>query len=202
MLYAFSRLTANDRNFRTAYDALRADDYAALAPARPWGAFFGLFGVASNELILVTYGEVEGVDDAIAAIAEVAGVETLLLEPTVRPTEAAPRSREGLYVFRFFDVERKDVDEIAALSLQAWKDFENVDRYAAEPQALFRQHDLSAPSGRMLLCTWYDGLNSWQASRTPPGKASENFRRRHMLTRGTIAYATRLLPPADEGPTA
>ena len=193
MIYAFTRLTAADRNYRAAYDALCADAGRALAPAHLWGAFFGLFGVASNELIVVTYGEVDGVHDAIAGASEVAAADTLLLEPTVRPTRAEPRTREGLYVFRFFDVAHSDVDEIAALSFEAWKDFEHTDAYAAVPQALFRQHDVSAPHGRMLLCTWYDGLNSWQASRTPPGRASANFRRRHALTQGTIAYATRLI---------
>ena len=193
MAYAFSRLTADDRNFNAAFDALRANDHAALRPARLWGAFHGLFGVASNELIVVSYGDVDGVDAAIARTPGVTQVDTLLLEPTVRPTEDVPRTRAGLYVFRFFDVAHEDVDEIAALSFEAWKDFENVDAYDAVPQGLFRQRDVSAERGRMLLCTWYDGLNSWQASRTPPGRASENFRRRHLLTRGTIAYATRLL---------
>ena len=173
---------------------MRTDDYAALKPASLWGAFHGLFGVASNELIVVTYGDVTGVDSALAAMSGVVGVDTLLLEPTVRPTTDEPRTREGLYVFRFFEVDHKDVDEIAALSFDAWKDFETADVYDAIPQGLFRQQDVSPARGRMLLCTWYDGLNSWQASRTPPGRASENFRKRHLLTQGTIAYATRLLP--------
>ena len=194
MTYAFSRLTADDRNFNKAFDALRADNCAALGAAELWGAFHGLFGVASNELIVVTYGAVADVDEAIAATPGVVRVDTLLLEPTVRPTKDEPRTREGLYVFRFFDVAHKDVDEIAALSFEAWKDFEHADEYAAIPQALFRQHDVSADRGRMLLCTWYDGLNSWQASRTPPGNAGANFRKRGLLTRSAIAYATRLLP--------
>ena len=193
MTYAFSRLKASGRDFRPAYDRLRADDYAAIAPARIWGVFHGLFGVGSNELIVVTYGEVGGVDAAVAALAEVSGVETLLLEPTVRPTVQERRSRDGLYVFRFFDVAHRDVDEIASLSFEAWKDFEAGADYSAVPQGLFRQHDMSARTGKMLLCTWYDGLNSWQASRTPPGQAGARFRRRHALTQGTIAYATRLL---------
>jgi hypothetical protein len=45
----------------------------------------------------------------------------------------------------------------------------------------------------MLLCTWYDGLESWQLSREPAPEAATNFRRRHALTLGTIAYATRLI---------
>ena len=193
MVYAFSRLRAKGRDFRPAYDALRHNDYEALVPAKLWGAFHGLFGLASNELIVVTSGEAVGVGELVSSLPEVASAETLLLEPTVRPTTDEPRTREGLYVFRFFDVAHKDVDEIAKLSLEAWEHFENVDRYRAIPQGLFRQHDTSAANGKMLLCTWYDGLPSWQESRAPPGPAGERFRRRHMLTQGTIAYATRLL---------
>ena len=190
MAYAFTRLSARGRDYGAAHRALQD---AGVEPASFWGMFRGLFGVASNELIVVSYGDVDHVHDAIAGMDEVVAANTLLLEATVRPTEYAPRRREGLYVFRFFEVEHKDVDEIAALSFEAWKTFETVDDYQAEPQGLFRQHDTSAAAGRMLLCTWYDGLNSWQASRTPPATAGENFRQRHTLTKGTIAYATRLL---------
>jgi len=193
MAYAFTRLTTRARDHAAAADAIRADRQAVLAPAKAWGVFHGLFGVASNELIVVTFGDVDGVQDALAGMGGVAAAETLLLEPTVRPTTDEPRTREGLYVFRFFEVDHEDVDEIAALSFEAWKSFENVEDYAAEPQGLFCQQDRSAPTGRMLLCTWYDGLNSWQASRTPPAHARDNFRRRHALTKGTVAYATRLV---------
>ena len=126
---------------------------------------------------MVTSGEAAGVGRVASSLPEVVSAETLLLEPTVRPTTDEPRTREGLYVFRFFDVAHKDVDEIAEISLEAWEHFENVDRYRAIPQGLFRQHDTSAANGKMLLCTWYDGLPSWQESRTPPGPASERFRR-------------------------
>lgn len=190
MAYAFTRLSARGRDYGAAHRALLD---SGVGPASFWGVFHGLFGIASNELIVVTYGDVDHVHDAIAGMDEVVAANTLLLEPTVRPTQYAPRTREGLYVFRFFEVEHKDVDEIATLSFEAWKTFENVDDYRAEPQGLFRQQDTSAAAGRMLLCTWYDGLNSWQASRTPPATAGANFRRRHALTQGTIAYATRLL---------
>lgn len=193
MIYAYSRLRTRGRDHRAAVEALRGDGNAALAPANLWGAFNGLFGVASNELIVVTYGEVANIDAALGGLADVVAVDTLLLEPTVRPTEHEARTRAGLYVFRFFAVAHKDVDEIASLSLRAWGDFETSDDYSAIPQGLFRQHDTSSSNGRMLLCTWYDGLNSWQTSRTPPGDAGELFRRRHAMTQSTVAYATRLL---------
>lgn len=193
MSYAFCRLRAAGRDFRSAYEALRRDNWRALAPARLWGAFGGLFGVASNELIVMAYGDTDGVDSALTSAAEVVSATVLRLEPTVRPSREAPRTREGLYVFRFFDIAHKDIDAIAALSAEAWPSFETAERYEAIPQGLFRQRDASAPTGRMLLCTWYDGLPSWQASRTPPADAAERFRRRHALTQGSIAYATRLL---------
>lgn len=193
MVYAFSRLRASGRDYRPAYEALRENDYEALGPARLWGAFYGLFGLPSNELVVVTFGEAAAVGELVSSHPAIARAETLLLEPTVRPTTDEPRTREGLYVFRFFDVAHKDVDEIANLSFEAWKHFENSDRYRAIPQGLFREHDTSSATGKMLLCTWYDGLPSWQTSRAPPGPAAERFRRRHTLTQGTIAYATRLL---------
>ena len=37
------------------------------------------------------------------------------------------------------------------------------------------------------------GLDSWQTSRQPAPAARENFQQRHLLTQGTIAYATRLI---------
>jgi hypothetical protein len=53
----------------------------------------------------------------------------------------------------------------------------------------------------MLLVTWYDRLESWERSRTPPPEAAENFRERARLTTSSIAYATRLIGtnPAARG---
>jgi hypothetical protein len=193
MTFAFTRLRAHDRSFVSMYEAISADGDAALVPARRWGAFQGLFGVGSDELIVVSVGDVEKLNDRLLALEAVREADTLLLEPTVRPTSETPLGREGLYVFRFFEIANQDVEEIAALSRAAWETFEATDDYSAEPQALFCQADRSAERGRMLLLTWYDGLESWQTSRNPHPKARENFQRRSALTRGTIAYATRLL---------
>ena len=136
MTYAFSRLTADDRNFNKAFDALRADNCAALGAAELWGAFHGLFGVASNELIVVTYGAVADVNEAIAAMPGVVRVDTLLLEPTVRPTKDEPRTREGLYVFRFFDVAHKDVDEIGRVVVRSLEGLRACRRIRGHPASL------------------------------------------------------------------
>jgi len=193
MTFAFTRLRASDRGFREMSGAISADGDAVLSPARRWGAFFGLFGIASNELLILTLGDVDQVNDRLVALGSVRDAETLLLEPTVRPTSETPLSREGLYVFRFFEVAHRDVDQIAALSKQAWESFESTSDYAAEPKALFCQADRSSERGRMLLLTWYDGFESWLTSRNPHPDARENFLRRRDLTTGTVAYATRLL---------
>ena len=190
--FAFLRIRGHERDWQSVCEAI----VAALPAQRVWGTFHGLFGLASNELVAVTVGDDAAVAESVETISALDGVEgaaSLTLVPTVRPTDSAPRTREGLYVFRFFEVAHRDVEEIAALSAEAWKSFETVDEYRAEPQALFCQRDRSAERGRMLLVTWYDGLNSWQASRQPPAHARENFQRRHALTAGTVAYATRLV---------
>ena len=165
-----------------------------------WGAWEGLFGVASNELIVVAAASGERLETDFTGVLGDASVlirESLLLAPTVRPEGTAPCQTPGLYVFRFFEVATANVAEVAELSRQAWETFENADNYASEPQGLFRPYDQSIDSGRMLLVTWYDGLESWQTSRAPDPAATENFRRRRALTDGTMALATRLIAPFD-----
>ncbi len=163
-----------------------------------WGVWEGLFGVGSNELIVVAAGAGERTaDDFTQALgqAPVTIVDSLLMTPTVRPEGKAPCDVPGLYVFRFFEVATADVEEVVALSRQAWETFENAENYQSEPQGLFRPADESIESGRMLLVTWYDGLESWQTSRAPAPAAVENFKRRRALTRRTVALATRLITP-------
>lgn len=192
LTFAITRVKAHGRNFMQAHEAIAGRNGAALAPASLWGCFSGVFGVGSNELVIASSGDVTSVTDNILALEAVASAETLILEPTLRPSDLSPLSRQGLYVFRFFDVAHKDVDEIVELSRVAWETFDTSSDY--EPEGLFRQADRSNPRGRMLLLTWYQGLAAWQASRTEfPPVARENFQRREALTAGTIAYATRLI---------
>jgi hypothetical protein len=171
----------------------RLDEALAPAGGAIWGAFSGLFGVASNELFLLTHGR--GSDPRPnAALADVGIVEQHLLTPTARPAVPPPAlTRPGVYVFRYFDVATADVDEVVALSREAWVTFEDPTVYASEPLGLFAPADRSTPDARMVLLTWYDGFGSWERSRTPAPAASANFARRHQLTRSTVAFATALV---------
>lgn len=164
-----------------------------------WGIWRGLFGIASNEMLIMAAGTTAGgvVEAARPALPQdVAVVDSAALQATVRPASATPLTEPGLYVFRFFEVRPGDCDEIVALSEQAWQTFETATDYASRPVGLFRPDgDAGRPWTRMLLVTWYDGFASWETSRTPAPAARENFRRRHALTGGTVAYAARLVPP-------
>ena len=167
-----------------------------------WGIWEGLFGIASNELLVVAAADGNRSATDFTQVLGRSGTpvmvaDQLLMAATVRPDPNVfePRSQPGLYVFRFFQVVEEDVDEIAGLSEHAWETFENMDAYAAEPQGLFRPVFREEEEGRMLLVTWYDGFRSWEISRRPPPEAVANFQRRRELTRGTVALAARLLEP-------
>jgi hypothetical protein len=111
--------------------------------------------------------------------------------PTVRPTDHTPLSKPGIYVFRWFDVLNKDVDEIASLSEQAWVSFEGD--FDSQIQGLFALQNRQGDKGKMLLLTWYKNLTVWQDSRAPSKEAMNLFIKRHELTIEALPIATRLL---------
>lgn len=164
-----------------------------------WGIWQGLFGIGSNELLVMAAAAEPAAGAALTAAPLPQGarlVDRLLLSSTVRPADPAPLTRDGLYVFRFFEVAGCHGDEVVALSSQAWRTFETSERYRSRPEGLFRPVDAEADTvSRMLLVTWYDGFESWSASRRPAPEAAAAFRRRRELTTGTVAYAARLLEP-------
>ncbi len=179
--------------YQRIYDEITMNDSSTLAPAQLWGAFYGLFGLGSNELIVMSVGDNTEAHSAMDAMVTTELIRSIDLEPTVRPSNEQPVSKSGLYVFRFFGVQSKDIDKIAQLSQEAWTYFEDSTSYKAEPQGLFCEPDRQKEHGLMLLVTWYDGLNSWQVSRRPAPEATRNFRERARLTTFTKPFATRLI---------
>lgn len=193
--FTLSRLAAPELHWQAMYDRLAArQSELESGGVGVWGIWFGQFGIPANELLVMTH---RAGDDAAApaGLDRLAGGERVCEEhwwPTVRPTEVSALTAPGLYVFRYFDVDAADIDEIATLSEAAWESFEHAEEYASRPLGLFRPAgDVTGPA-RMLLLTWYDGFESWSTSRRPPPEARKNFARRHALTRRTVAYATRL----------
>ena len=156
-----------------------------------YGVFQGLFGLASNELYLVVSSEFAINNAQLDPGCGFQLMESHGLVPTKRPIDHRQRTREGIYVFRWFDVMNRDVEEIAELSAKAWVTFEAG--FDTEIQCLFAEQERGLEQGKMLLLTWYQNLSVWQESRNPSDEARENFMRRHQLTLQAKPVATRLL---------
>jgi hypothetical protein len=151
-----------------------------------WGTFSALFGMASNERIVITREKLG------AIIPSENLVEQFAMAATARPIEFAPLSADGLYVLRTFNVLAEHVEEFVELSQNAWTTFETDGEFTAGPQGLFHPNVLRNGLIPMQLVTWYDGLSSWERSRAPDENARDNFARRRLLTQSTSAIAARL----------
>ena len=194
-LFCYTRIRFSGPGWQHGWPGLRTRLEAGLqnTGASIWGAFSGYFGLATNELVLLTHGH-SGQALPPDVLTHVTLVEQNWLKPTVRPTTVpAPLERPGLYVFRAFTTAPEHVAEMAALSRQAWETFEDPTRYAAEPMALFASVDLTSTTTRMLLLTWYDGFESWEKSRVVTPEARDCFDRRQALTQGALPIATTLV---------
>ena len=184
-IFHYQILRSSSNNNRGLVHEIQAGDHYQ---GTLWGAFTGLFGPASNELLVIS-----ALADDAQPVASAAAVAHESWQPTARPLGTQPCSEPGLYVFRRFNVREQHVEEVVALSRQAWETFETSADYAAQPQGLFRPAADADGSVRLMLVTWYDGFDSWEISRQPSPEAQENFQRRHALTLSTYAVATSLV---------
>jgi len=125
----------------------------------------------------------------------VAEIAEWRLASTLRPAEGDRPAPGGVYVHRWFEVERKDRDEFVRLSGEGWRGFEG--RFDARIFGLFDAEaagDESEPNiARLLLITRYRDHGEWEASRDPTTEAMQIFARRQRLTRRTWAASSLLL---------
>jgi hypothetical protein len=157
-----------------------------------FGIFTAYFGLATNELYWVVMRE--DLSKNLSREITSKGVSVINaydFEPTVRPTTHKAPTQEGLFVFRWFSIDNKDVNEIAELSETAWQTFESG--FDTEVQGLFAEANRDSKDGTMLLLTWYKGFDVWLDSRTPDAAARENFLKRHALMHEAIPIATQRL---------
>ena len=161
-----------------------------LARADSWGVFPGIFGLGTNELYWLLLSTETSCPLKLEGV-ELVGQSTL--SPTVRPLVHEPRTKPGIYVFRWFEVVEQHVEEVVRLSGEAWETFEGG--FDTEVQGLFTVSPgmkVSQVSCRMLLVTWYKDLNVWQASRAPDPEAQQRFIARQALLDSAVPIATRL----------
>ncbi len=141
--------------------------------------------------------------DAVGRDAEIERLRTLPgvrkaertpLAATARPAAGDRPKPGGIYVHRWFVIGADDLDEVVALSVEGWRDFEarfdtNIyGLFAAERSAA----DMSAGVTRLLLLTRYRDHGVWETSRDPSTAAMAAFMRRQKLTRDTWAASTLL----------
>ena len=193
--------------YETAFDprdALRwldGDSFKVMARhgGTPWGVWTALFGMASNELVVVTAwpddaSPVATLEDALPDGFRI--VASCELAPTVRPTSADPVTRQGVYVHRFFRTRERHMQEIVDLSVEAWKTFATADEYGTEQIAFFRPRARASDGdtpGEMLLISWYPDFADWERSRSFAPDVLALFRKRAERVDSMLPFAMRLL---------
>ncbi len=186
------QLLLNDAASVKASFAARAENAGGLLFGC-WRSLVGL-GLARDEGIALTAWSNE--DAACVApppqFDGLTDVERHMLEATVRPTSDAPPAYEGVYVFRWFDIDAADWKTFRDISDAAWPNMEDV--FDVNICGFWRSLDTAAPQAKVLLQTRYADLSVWEASRwwnNPAADASDSmsrFRKRNDIIKSTVAY--------------
>jgi hypothetical protein len=189
---------------------------AERAAAGPWpsgGVLFGIWrsqiGRPRDELtVLTVWPDAEVAAGAAAALGaaagEVAGIDSELMSPTLRPSEPTPPARQGNYAFRWFELGDSDWPEFLELCQGAWPGFEAA--YDSQVIGLWRLAGATPDRVRSLLLTRRPSLAMWERSKLPEGAAEAEVRRklsrRYDLCDWTVVYTTTLLTATDAEDTA
>ncbi len=195
--FQYDRFQVAPRRFQNDAGGVKAD-FAARATGAGgklfgiWSSVVGL-GLARDEGIAVTSWPDEAACRAAPIVGDgIAGSERIVMEATVRPVSDNPPAYEGVYVFRWFDIDAADWPTFRDISDAAWPNMEAV--FDANICGFWRSLDIAEPEARILLCTRYADLSVWEASRwwknpAPEADASMGrFRKRNEIIKSTIAY--------------
>jgi hypothetical protein len=199
MTAAYDYLTLELARGRAAWGALAAHvrEKARQTITQEGGELVGVFspqlGFASNEATVLTRWP-SGIREVPGAFAlsEVVAHRHETLTPTVRPKDDQKLRSGGIYVHRWFTIDRERTAEFIDLSNRAWGNFEGS--YDTEIFGLFTadasEADRKTSAQRLLLLTWYRDHGVWEASREQAQDAKSLFAQRHLLTRTTIGRSS------------
>jgi hypothetical protein len=199
LYFNYATLTTSGNSWRPWEQALREDGVAKLVALG--GALYGvwspLFGLASNQLVLMTSwdvpdGVIPNVTEALQAVEGIVRVDNHMIVPTARPTTTTPPRQPGLYVHRWFRLAPHHVDEAVELSDTAWETFEQA--FEVEVIGFFRTIEPQTELAELMLLNWYPNLAAWEASRNVAlvPEARTRFRRRFALSKEMRAIAMSL----------
>lgn len=221
--YLYHRIAAAPRRWQQVAEALEGRR-AALGAAG--GTLYGLWrsqiGRPRDEVTAITawsapVGAATAEAALLGATADVRGVASQVMAPTLRPADAAPPRRQGNYAFRWFITPEGDWAEFLALCAQAWPGFEAaydsqvIGLWRCTGEATGNQSDEACgplPAGRVrsLLLTRRPDLAMWERSKLPQGAAESAVRdalsRRYDLCDWTMVCTTTLITAADSADRA
>ena len=195
--YAMLTLARGAPARRAFADRVRAAGLTA--HGRRAGLFVAQLGWEASETALLAErggGEDKAFEGLLAA-SEVVDSVSHTLKPTVRPLPDAALTPGGIYVHRWFEVNRSLVAEFIDLSARAWPGFEA--QFDARIFGLFELtsewEGSPADSHHLLLVTRYASHGVWEDSRDPTTEAMQTFARRAQLTISTRAASSLLVAP-------
>lgn len=196
--FEFCRFTTVSRGLQNSADEIRSgfleraiDNGGTLFGC--WRSMVGL-GLARDEGIALAAWP----DETAARAAGTPRFEGLVssdshfMEATVRPTDGTPPAYEGVYVFRWFDIDASDWAAFRDISDAAWPNMEEV--FDVNICGFWRSLDVAAPASKVLLLTRYADLSVWEASRwwNNPAAAADasmsRFKARNDMINATVAY--------------
>ena len=195
--YAMLTLARGAPARRAFADRVRAAGLTA--HGRRAGLFVAQLGwEASETAVLAERGGGEDTAfEGLLAASEVVDSVSHTLKPTVRPLPDAALAPGGIYVHRWFEVNRSLVAEFIDLSARAWPGFEA--QFDARIFGLFELtsewEGSPADSHHLLLVTRYASHGVWEDSRDPTTEAMQTFARRAQLTISTRAASSLLVAP-------
>lgn len=195
--FEINRYWVEPRRFQTDPEGLRSAflDRAAASGGKVFGVWYSVvgLGLARDEGIAVTSWADEASARAAAPVdGGIVESHSAILEASVRPVTDAPPEYDGLYVFRWFDIDAGDWPAFREISDAAWPNMEEV--FDANICGFWRNLDVQEPDAQVVLCTRYADLSVWEASRwwKNPAPAADGamsrFRKRNEMIKSTIAY--------------
>ncbi len=147
----------------------------------------GALGFSSNEAVVLS--DPDGPDLVFGA----KGLAARSADKISAVARGAGRVKtSGIYVHRWFTIDHGAENDFVALSQGAWPAFERdydttiFGLFAADRSA----RDMEEGATRMLLLTHYASHDVWEQSRNPKQEAFDNFRKRHAITRSTVARSS------------
>jgi hypothetical protein len=196
--FEYCRFTTVSRGLQSSVPIIRSE--FAKRAGENGGSLFGCWrsmvglGLARDEGIALSAWP----DEAAARTAGAPQIEGLVssnrhfLKATVRPTDDIPPTYEGVYVFRWFDIEASDWEAFRDISNAAWPNMEEV--FDVNICGFWRSLDVANPASKVLLLTRYADLSVWEASRwwnkptTEADASMSRFKKRNDMIKATVAY--------------